>query len=139
MGKRTNERFLEAYIDLDKACCAKFDVASGGVTEYINRLGNTRFAPGRDEVLPHLVKYRNIRNVFTHEPNALRRNDELTAKDLTWISKFKRDLARKKDPISVYLRKAKRYMRGKRIKRYIILGAVVIAIIVAVIIFFAVR
>ncbi len=139
MGKRTNERFLEAYIDLDRICCDKFSVASGGVTEYINRLENARFAPRRDEVLPHLVKYRNIRNIFAHEPNALRRNDELTAKDLTWINKFKRDLNRKKDPISTYLRKAKRYMRGKRIKRYVILGAIIIAVLVAVIIFFSVR
>ena len=139
MSKRINEKFLNAYIELDKACCAKFNIPAGGVTEYINRLSNVRFAPGREEVLPQLVKYRNIRNIFAHEPNALRRNDELTAKDLTWINKFKRDLNRKKDPISTYLRKAKRYMRGKRIKRYVILGAIIIAVLVAVIIFFSVR
>ncbi len=137
MGKRTNERFLQAYVELDKACCEKFGIAAGGVAEYINRLGNTRFAPGRDEVLPHLVKYRNIRNVFTYEPSAVRKNDELTSKDLTWINKFVRDISRKNDPMSRYLRKARRYMTGKRIKRYAIFISIVILIIVGVIIFFA--
>ena len=137
MGKRTNERFLQAYVELDKACCEKFGIAAGGVAEYINRLGNTRFAPGRDEVLPHLVKYRNIRNVFTYEPSAVRKNDELTSKDLTWINKFVRDISRKNDPRSRYLRKARRYMTGKLIKRYAILISIVILIIVGVIVFFA--
>ncbi len=136
MSKKLNEKFIRAYIALDKVCCEKLGTAAGGVTEYINRLSNARFAPGRDEVLPHLVKYRNIRNVFAHEPNALKKNDELTSKDLTWIGKFTRDLGRKKDPISLYLRKAKRYMRGKRIKRYIIMGAIVLALFVAVILYF---
>ncbi|MBR2650871.1 MAG: hypothetical protein IKD45_04355 [Clostridia bacterium] len=58
---------------------------------------------------------------------------------MTWIGKFSRDLKRKKDPISQYLRKAKRYMRGKRIKRYIIAGAIILALFIAVILFFQFR
>ena len=139
MSKKINEKFIKAYIELDKLCCENFSIQAGGVTEYINRLSNIRFAPGRDEVLPHLVKFRNIRNVFAHEPNAVKKNDELNSKDLTWISKFSRDLKRKKDPISLYLRKAKRYMRGKRIKRYLIAGAIILALFVAVILFFQFR
>ncbi|MBQ8380716.1 MAG: hypothetical protein IJY18_02375 [Clostridia bacterium] len=139
MSKRINEKFLNAYIELDKACCAKFNIPAGGVTEYINRLSNVRFAPGREEVLPQLVKYRNIRNVFAHEAAAIKKNDELSKADLTWIRKFSRDLNRKKDPISKYLKKAKRYMRGRRIRRYVIAGAIVIALFVAVIAYFATR
>lgn len=139
MSKKINEKFIKAYIELDKLCCENFGIRAGGVTEYINRLSNIRFAPGRDEVLPHLVKFRNIRNVFAHEPNAIKKNDELNSKDLTWIGKFSRDLKRKKDPISQYLRKAKRYMRGKRIKRYIIAGAIILALFIAVILFFQFR
>ena len=63
MSKRLNERFLSSYIELEKTCCEKFGVPTGGVTEYINRLNNARFAPGRDEALPRLVRYRGTRNI----------------------------------------------------------------------------
>ena len=139
MSKKINEKFLTAYIELDKACCTKFSIPAGGVTEYINRLSNVRFAPGRDEVLPQLVKYRNIRNVFAHEAVAIKKNDELTKADLTWMKKFSRDLSRKKDPISKYLKKAKRYMAGRRIKRYVIAGAIILALFIGVIAYFATR
>ena len=58
--KKINEAFYAGYIELDRDCCEKFGVSSGGVTEYINRLNNARFAPGRDDVLPRLVRYRNL-------------------------------------------------------------------------------
>jgi t-SNARE complex subunit (syntaxin) len=45
-------------------------------------------------------------------------------------------LARRKDPISKYLKKARRYARHKRLRRYLILGAVVLLIIVAVALYF---
>ena len=82
MGKRINEQFLSSYMELDKDCCDKFGVTTGGVTEYINRLNNARFAPGRDDVLPRLVRYRNLRNKFSHEVGALRRVDEITKIDV---------------------------------------------------------
>ena len=136
MKRNLNVSFLEAFVRLDVLCSQKFGVKHGGVTEYINRLSNTRFAPRRDEVLPMLVKYRNIRNVFAHEATAIKKNDEISKADLTWINKFSRDLNRKKDPISKYLKKAKRYMRGKRIKRYIAAGAIVLALFVGAIVYF---
>ncbi|MBR2650870.1 MAG: hypothetical protein IKD45_04350 [Clostridia bacterium] len=68
MSKKINEKFIKAYIELDKLCCENFGIRAGGVTEYINRLSNIRFAPGRDEVLPHLVKFRNIETFLLTSP-----------------------------------------------------------------------
>jgi hypothetical protein len=120
MGKKINEKFLNAYNELDRNCGRKFGIATGGVTEYINRLHTTRFAPKRDEVIHHLVKYRNIKNVFAHELRAIKKNSELAKTDLLWIKRFNRDVLRKKDPISSYLRKARRYARALRFRRYAI-------------------
>lgn len=120
MGRRNNEKFLNTYIELEKLCCEKFGVSAGGVTEYINRLNNARFAPGRDEVLPKLVRYRNIRNRFAHEPQAIRSTDEIDKNDIKWVAHFKHETTRKKDPISKYLRKARRFARRKRIMRFVV-------------------
>jgi hypothetical protein len=120
MGKKINEKFLNAYNELDRNCSRKFGIATGGVTEYINRLHTTRFAPKRDEVIHHLVKYRNIKNVFAHELRAIKKNSELAKADLLWIKRFNHDILRKKDPISSYLRKARRYARALRFRRYAI-------------------
>ena len=139
MSKKINEKFLNAYMELDKAFCVKLGVSAGGVTEYINRLSNTRFAPRRDEVLPVLVKYRNIRNLFAHEPGSIRKSDDLAKSDLVWLKKFSRDLDKKKDPISAYLKKARRYARNRRIRRYVIAGAVVLVLFLAVIAFFLLK
>ena len=121
MGKRYNENFLGTYIELDKICCEKFGVISGGVTEYINRLNNARFAPNRDEVLPRLVRYRNLRNRFAHEPGAIRRTDDIVKDDIRWLSHFRKDVNRRRDPISRYLRKARRYALKRKLKRFFIL------------------
>ena len=77
MSNKFNTLFLNSYLELDKVCCLKFGVVTGGVTEYINRLINARFAPDRDEVLPRLVRYRNIRNRMAHEAGALTDIDEI--------------------------------------------------------------
>ena len=104
MSKRINEIFLNHYMELDKLCCTKFGVTTGGVGEYINRLNNARFAPDRDEVLPRLVRFRNIHKRFYYEPGAIRKDKELTRKDIAWIVRFKREIMRKRDPISQYLK-----------------------------------
>ena len=124
MGRRLNERFLANYIELDKNCCEKFGVATGGVTEYINRLNNARFAPGREEALPRLVKYRNLRNKMAHELGSLRKMNDVTKADVAWIHKFDKDITKRRDPISSYLKRARRYARRRRIKRYVTAGAV---------------
>ena len=120
MGRKINEKFLIAYNELDRNCGRKFGIATGGVTEYINRLHSTRFAPKRDEVIQHLVKYRNIKNVFAHEIKAIKKSSELVKSDLLWLKRFNRDITRKKDPISSYLRKARRYARALRFRRFAI-------------------
>lgn len=121
MGKKkTNEAFLSEYIKLDKDCCEKFGVSTGGVTEYINRLNNARFSPGRDSVLPRLVRYRNIRNKLSHEVDALRRADDVTKVDVKWLRAFSKSLKKKKDPISLYLRKARKYVRRRKLRRWLI-------------------
>lgn len=119
-NNRINSLFLNSYIELDKICSQKFGKVSGGVTEYINRLVNSRFAPERDEVLPRLVKYRNVRNRIAHEEGALGQISEITKLDLKWLDSFKRDLQKKRDPISVYLRRARKYAKRRRAKRIII-------------------
>jgi hypothetical protein len=136
MGKRLNERFLASYIELDKDCCEKFGVAAGGVTEYINRLNNARFAPNREEVLPRLVRYRNLRNKMAHEIGSLRKLNEVTKTDITWIRKFDKDIIKKKDPISSYLKRARRYARRRRLKRYLTAGAAVCALIIGIVVYF---
>ena len=131
MGRRVNEVFLSEYIELDRDCCEKFGISTGGVTEYINRLNNARFAPGRDDVLPRLVRYRNLRNKIAHELSAVRKIEEITKADVRWIRAFDRNLVKKKDPISLYLRKARKFMRHRRLRfwfnavSFTIIGAVV--------------
>lgn len=139
MGKRLNEHFLASYITLDKDCCEKFGVATGGVTEYINRLNNARFAPGREDALPRLVRYRNIRNKMAHEIGSLRRTSEVTKADISWLRKFDRDIIRRKDPISAYLKRARRYARRRRIKKYLTIGATALAVVLGIIVFFLIK
>ena len=138
MSKRLNERFLKGFLELDRLCCEKFGVATGGVTEYINRLNNARFAPDRDIVLPRLVKYRNIRNLFAHEPGAIRKSEEVTKDDVNWIFRFRLDMQKKRDPISKYLRKARRFARARKIKRAAFISLVVLLVIAIAVIVFAI-
>ena len=139
MSKRINEAFLSVYMDLDKICCVKFGIVSGGVTEYINRLNNARFAPGRDDVLPRLVRYRNLRNKFANEVQAIRRVDEITKVDVSWIRGFERDVRKKRDPISVYLRKARKYARRRKLYRGFVWSLVLIIIALAVALYFSLK
>ncbi len=137
MGKKNNDIFLNYYIELDKVCCEKFGVATGGVGEYINRLNNARFAPNRDDVLPRLVRYRNIHKRFYYEPGAIRKDNEITKDDIKWVVKFKRDVIGKRDPISQYLKKAKRYALKKKIARYFWITLISALIVAGVVLYFA--
>lgn len=129
--KRFNELFLDAYIEMDKICCHKFGVSNGGVTNYINRLINARFAPGRDEVLPRLVKYRNIRNRIAHEGGALENINEIAKPDLKWIDKFCKSLERKRDPFSLYLKKARKHAKRRKLAKKLIVALVIVLVIAA--------
>ncbi len=136
MSKRINEAFLNHYMELDKLCCTKFGVTTGGVGEYINRLNNARFAPDRDEVLPRLVRYRNIHKRFYYEPGAIRKDKELTSKDIAWIVRFKREIMRKRDPISQYLKKAKKYALKKKLATFFWIALILALIGLGTVIFF---
>ena len=131
MSRKINEKFLNNFLELDKLCCEKFGVATNGVTEYINRLNNARFAPNRDEVLPRLVKYRNLRNRFAHEPQAVRKCDDLTKADVKWVGKFKKSVKGKKDPISKYLKKARRFARRRKFGKFVLVLLLLAALAVA--------
>ena len=129
---KLNEAFLNAYIEVDNIASQKFG-GTGGVGEYINRLRNARFAGGRDEVLPRLVRYINLRNRFAHEVGALRQIDEITKDDVKWLASFGAVLEKKKDPLSLYLRKARKYAKRRRALKGLV-GFIVIAVIVAAIV-----
>ena len=128
-NKKYNENFVEAFVELDKLCCGKFGVQMGGVTEYIIRLNNAKYAPKRDEVLPLLIKYRNLRNKFAHEPEAFKLDDSVTKNDIKWLVNFKKSVSKKKDPLTVYLRKARRLVRRKKLGKTLlgILGVAAVA------------
>ena len=134
MSKKTNEAFLNSYTGLDKICCEKFGVATGGVAEYINRLNNARFAPDRDEVLPRLVRYRNIHKRFAYEPSAIRKSDDITKDDVRWVNGFRKDVQKKRDPISLYLKKAKSRARFRKLKIALITTLVVAAVVAAAVV-----
>ncbi len=137
VGKRLNHNFLEVYKELDRDCCEKFGVTSGGITEYINRLNNARFAPERDDVLPRLVRYRNIRNKFAHDVGSIRKSDEISKADVKWVRGFNKDLIKKRDPISTYLRKARRYARRKKLYRIAFLIFLVLIAVLAGALYYA--
>lgn len=131
MSRKLNEKFVSLFLGIDKLCCEKFGVATNGVTEYINRLNNARFAPDRDEVLPRLVKYRNLRNRFAHEPQAIRKCDDIDKKDVKWVKKFKKSVKKKKDPISKYLRKARRFARRRKFGKVLLVLLILAAVAAA--------
>ena len=128
MSRRMNEKFMAAYIELDGLCQSKFGLREGGVTEYINRLNNARIAPRREEALPKLVRYRTIRNMIAHEVGAARRDNGITGKDISWIRRFSRNIRHKKDPVSIYLRRARLYLRFRRLRKIALLAGCVLLV-----------
>lgn len=133
MSKKLNEKFVKIYNQIDKACCDKFGVSVGGVTEYINRLNNARYAPGRDQVLPKLASYKNTKTGFDNSPTLLRKSNSVTKDDIKWLITFEKRLSKKKDPVSEYLRKARNYSRRRKAKRALI-AVLILAIIAAVVV-----
>jgi adenine-specific DNA methylase len=128
VSRKVNEAFFEEYKALDNICCRKFGTDKSGVTEYITRLNNARFAPMRDEVLPRLVKYRNIRNSIAHDEGALYEITDIIKSDVKWIKYFIKLLEKKKDPLSLYLRKARRHAKLRRARKVILIAFLCIAL-----------
>lgn len=123
MSKKINKKFLKLYVELDSHCCDRLGVKAGGVTEYINRLESAKFAPKRDETLDSLNKYRNVRNILANDPKAMKKSKILTKYDLKWIKKFNKTLKKKKDPISSYLKKARKFARNRKFRRVFVVLA----------------
>ncbi|MBO5907011.1 MAG: hypothetical protein J6Q85_02515 [Clostridia bacterium] len=115
MSARLNKIFFDTYLRVDKLAAEKFGIEKGGVTAYINRLINSRFAPDREETLSSLTKCREMRNVLAHEGGAFDKYGEVTKSDIKWLQGFEGDLSRRRDPISRYLRKSKKYVFRKRL------------------------
>lgn len=135
MASKINLAFFNAYLELDKVCAQRLEISKNGVSAYIGRLIELRFAPDRSEVLPQLIKYRNYRNTIAHEVDALSDLDEITKEDIKWLNSFAKSVANKRDPVSRYERKAKMYAIWKKVRLALIgLGVVALAV-VAIIIF----
>ncbi len=139
VSKKNNEAFFETYIAIDKMCCEKFGIEKYGITEYITRLNSTRFAPKREDVLPTLVKYRNLRNTLAHDEAALKSSNDITKNDVKWLRDFEKQIKKKRDPLSAYLRKAYRHRRLRKLRKilFITLGALAVAAIAYLVIKFA--
>ena len=125
MSNKTNLSFFNAYIELDKTCAGRLGVKQNGVSSYINKLVEMRFAPNRSEVLPKLIKFRNYRKTMAHEVNAMRDSSEISKSDVKWIIRFTKQVARKADPVSKYERMSGFYSFFRKVR------AVVIAAILA--------
>ena len=133
MINKTNVSFLTAYIELDKICCRRFGIQSGGVSMYINKLVQERFVPEREEILPRLIRYRTLRNKLAHEDGALNGITEIEKGDMKWIQSFAKTVSKKKDPISLYEGRADRYVRGKKAANIFKIVLVVLLAIAAVV------
>lgn len=129
--KKLNQSFLSLYEQFDKICCEKFGISTGGATEYINRLNNARFAPNRDEVLPKLVNFRNVRNRFAAEATLVKKSDEVSKEDIAWLRTFIKDLQKQKDPISSYLKKARAFARRRKFGKVMLAVGIIVVLAAA--------
>ncbi len=132
MSAKLNRIFFDTYLKVDKLAAQKFGIEKGGVTAYINRLINSRFAPDREQTLSRLTRYRDTRNIMAHEGGALENFTEITKEDVRWLQNFESDLSRRKDPISRYLRKAKSYVFRRRLTALIVLLAIAAAAVAGI-------
>ncbi len=136
MSTKLNRLFFNTYIEVDKLCAAKLGVERGGLSEYINKLINSRFAPDREETLNRLTKYRGIRNEMAHKSGAMDQLDEIDKSDIKWLQGFSADLSHKRDPLSRYLRRARGYVRRRRFFGFVITAVLIAALVLAYLYFF---
>ena len=127
MGKKANTDFLAAFIELETACNGLLGCKRSGVTEYINELNSVGSISGKSEVLQKLLAYRKIRNKLAHEEGALADVKSISSEDVRWLRKFKKDVERRRDPISL-----DRKVGWLTPKRIVGLGAIAAAVLVVV-------
>lgn len=135
MASKINLAFFNAYLELDKVCAQRFEISKNGVSTYIRRLVELRFAPERSEILPLLIKYRNYRNAIAHEVDALSDLGEITKEDIKWLNNFAKSVATKRDPVSRYERKAQRYAIWRKVRLGLIALGAVAAVIAGIVIY----
>jgi hypothetical protein len=65
----------------------------------------------------------------------MRKSDEIAKADVKWLSSFKKSINKKKDPISLYLRKARKYARRRKARNVVtaLLAAAVVGLAAAVV------
>ena len=135
MANKINLAFFNAYLELDKVCRERFEVSKGGVTAYINRLVEYRFAPDRSEILQRLIRYRKLRNIIAHEVDAFDVIDEITKDDIKWLNEFTKKIEKNRDAVSKYERKTKMYSFWRKARLALIGVGVVIVIVAGIIIY----
>ena len=133
MSKYCNRRFLSEYIKLDKACGDRLGIASGGVGEYITRLGSNTAIEGREEPLSRLVRYRSYRNKLTHEVGALEGFSAISRNDIKWMTSFFRSVKLKRDPVSLFIKSEHKKTKWYKFKRAAVISASVTALVIALV------
>ena len=139
MSKKINTDFLMAYIELEASCNVMLGMRRGGVTEYINRLMGMRTAPNREEILPKLITYRNLRNKISHENGALTSLKDIERSDIRWIKDFVKSMHKRRDPVSIYIKKSKKGESAGRIKAIAVTVAIALAIAAAAFVYLKLR
>lgn len=99
-----NDRFLEAYKQLDKICREMFN-SDKGVTAYIDEMyehtEGDRYVSDWKAVLTRLKQYRHIRNSYAHEVGTTG-YDICTVDDILWLNIFYQRILRRDDPLAIY-------------------------------------
>ena len=80
-----------------------------------------------------------MRNRFAHEINAIRRVDEIAKVDVSWLRAFNRDVVRKRDPISAYLRKARKFARRRKLRRIFYEVLFTVIAVLLMLLYFAIK
>ncbi len=113
MSKKYDQAFFDIYYSVDKKCCKKFGVEKDGVNEYITKLENARFAPHREEVLSVLTKCKNLNAGSSLKDGNPKKYAGILKSATKWLKSFDKKLKGKRDPLALYLKKARRYKRRK--------------------------
>ncbi len=101
---KINDEFMEAYKRIDQFCKDALGTDKG-VTSYIDEMREKadgyKYVPGWKDNLDSLVKYRHIRNNYSHEIGSSY-SDICEWEDVFWLRKFYEKLLNVKDPLSIY-------------------------------------
>lgn len=114
LSKRTKDKFLCRYAELDEELCRFFGIYRGGISEYINRLNISFEENGDGETLARLLRLRRARNLLVHKPRESAAFSELSRADVLWLRRFCVLVRKGRDPISRGL------LQRKKHRRYII-------------------